>query len=75
MLPTIETTVLPGGRIEISSPDLKPGRKVTIWILPEPDQTDRRSLTEILAAYPGGQLFKTAEEIDAYIRAERDSWV
>lgn len=74
MLPTIETTVLPGGRIEISSPDLKPGRKVTIWIMPEVEQAERRSPTEILADYPGGQLFKTAEEVEAYLREERDSW-
>jgi hypothetical protein len=26
------------------------------------------------ANYHGGALFKTAEEVDAYIRAERDSW-
>jgi predicted ribonuclease YlaK len=26
------------------------------------------------AGYTGGRLFKTAEEVDAYIREERDSW-
>ena len=26
------------------------------------------------AGYSGGRLFKTAEEVDAYIQEERDSW-
>ena len=28
----------------------------------------------VLAGYPGGQLFRTAAEVDAYLRAERDAW-
>jgi hypothetical protein len=34
------------------------------------------TITERLARanYTGGRLFKTAEEVDAYIREERDSW-
>jgi hypothetical protein len=74
MLPTIETTVLPGGRIEISSPELKPGQKTKVWIVLEPAPAEKRTLSEILGDYPGGRLFKTAEEVDAYIREERDSW-
>ena len=74
MLPTIETIVLPGGRIEISSPELIPGQKVTVWIALEPAPAEKRALSEILGDYPGGRLFKTAEEVDAYIREERDSW-
>ena len=74
MLPTIETTVLPGGRIEISSPELIPGQKAKVWIVLEPALAEKRTLSEILGDYPGGRLFKTAEEVDAYIREERDSW-
>jgi len=33
-----------------------------------------KSVREIVAMLPGHQLFKTAEEVDAYIREERDSW-
>jgi hypothetical protein len=74
MLPTIETTVLPGGRIEISSPELIPGQRAKVWIVLEPAPVEKRTLSEILGDYPGGRLFKTAEEVDAYIREERDSW-
>ncbi len=37
---------------------------------------DKLTITERLARanYRGGALFKTAEEVDAYIHAERDSW-
>ncbi len=74
MLPTIETTVLPGGRIEISSPDLKPGQRAKVWIMLDNDLTPKRSVLDILADASGQRLFKTAEEVDAYIREERDSW-
>lgn len=40
------------------------------------EPTEKLTITERLAQanYQGGALFKTAEEVDAYIRAERDSW-
>ncbi len=34
----------------------------------------RRSIREILADCPGGRIFKTAAEVDEYLRQERDSW-
>jgi hypothetical protein len=34
----------------------------------------RRFALEILDELPGGQLFKTPEEADAYLRQERQSW-
>ncbi len=34
----------------------------------------RRSMREILNELPGGRIFKTAAEVDAYLREERDSW-
>lgn len=41
-----------------------------------PGADEKLTITERLARanYKGGALFKTAEEVDAYIRAERDSW-
>lgn len=74
MLKTIETTVLPGGRIEISSPELIAGQKAKVTVVVEDQTTQKRPLSEILREYPGGRLFKTAEEVDAYIREERASW-
>jgi hypothetical protein len=71
----IKTTVLPGGRIEVSAPELVEGQQATVFVvLEEKVQEPKRTLSEILRDYPGGQLFKTAADVDAYIRAERDSW-
>jgi len=42
----------------------------------EQAEPEKMTITERLARanYAGGRLFKTAEEVDAYIREERDSW-
>jgi hypothetical protein len=39
-------------------------------------ESEKLTIDEHLARanYKGGALFKTAEEVDAYIREERDSW-
>ena len=41
-----------------------------------PAAPEKLTITERLARanYRGGALFRTAEEVDAYIRAERGSW-
>lgn len=70
----IQTTVLPGHRIELHVPELPEGRRATVLISMSDEETPKRPLREVLAGYPGGQLFKTAEEVDAYLREERDSW-
>jgi len=70
----IRTTVLPGGRIEILAPDLPVGGEVEVTLEPAPAKTGQRSALEIMAEAPGQRLFKTAEDVDAYIRDERDSW-
>ena len=70
-----EATVTPDGTIEIAVPELQPGQRVSITIEPESaDQVEKRPAIEILREAPGHQLFKTAEEVDAYINEERDSW-
>ncbi|MGL4552652.1 MAG: hypothetical protein ACRC33_15875 [Gemmataceae bacterium] len=63
------TTVLPGGRIEVSAPGLPEGTTVVVRVEPA-----KRRLSDILEGYPGGQLFRTADEVDAFLRAERDGW-
>jgi hypothetical protein len=70
----IRTTVLPGNRIEIQTPELPEGRTATVVVLLDEPAPTKRRLSEVLAGYAGGQLFKTAEEVDAYLRAERDAW-
>ena len=74
VIETIETTVLPGGRIEISSPELIAGQKAKVTVAVESEPVKKRSAVDILAEAQGQRLFKTAEEVDAYIREERASW-
>ncbi len=72
----IETTVLPGHRLEISVPEMPVGAKVeVIVVLPEKPIPPRRSMLEFLATLPPGPLlFKTPEEANRYLQEERDSW-
>lgn len=72
-----EAVVGPGGKIEISAPELQPGQRVSITIEPEQptgSQSTEPTLYDLVKNLPGGLLFKTAEEVDAYMREERDSW-
>ncbi|MEE9295983.1 MAG: hypothetical protein V3W34_13605 [Phycisphaerae bacterium] len=70
----LRTTVQPGGKIEISDPGLPVGHTVEVTIRLMEGMSGRRSVLDILAECPGGVLFKTAEQVDAYIRQERASW-
>ena len=69
----LKATVLPGGKIEIRNGALREGESVEIVIL-RSETTGRRSILDILAEAPGKTMFQTAEEVDSYIRSERDSW-
>ena len=71
----LTTVVQPGGRIEVSSPDLPVGHAVDVTIQPaEARSNNRRSVLQVLADCPGHILFKTADEVDAYLSDERDAW-
>lgn len=71
----IRTVILPGGKIEISNPELIPGQHATVVITVEDTEpVAQRHVIDILKALPGHQLFHTAEEVDAYIREEREGW-
>jgi hypothetical protein len=71
----VKATVQPGGKIEVSAPDLPCGRTVDVLIeWSEPAESERPSALDVFAQAPGRRLFKTAEEVDAYIRTERDTW-
>jgi hypothetical protein len=70
----VKTTVLPGSRIEIHAPELPEGRTADVTITLAEEEISKRSFRQVLGDYPGGQLFKSAEEVDAYVRAERESW-
>ena len=72
----METTILPGHRLEISNREFPEGVKVeVIVVLPEQPPPARRSMLEFLATLPPGPLlFKTPEEANRYLREERDLW-
>ena len=71
----VKTIVLPGGKIEISTPELIPGKHATVVVTIEDNEPAQQShVIDILTALPGHQLFHNAEEVDAYIREEHDSW-
>lgn len=65
----VQTTILPGGRIEISSPQLQQGENVDVIIIlsPQVPATKKRSALDILAEAPGRSLFKSAEDVDNYL--------
>lgn len=70
----MRTQVGPDGRIDVSVPEWPPGQPVEVTVRPLDDTTPRRSALDILCEAPGGLVFKTVEEVDQYIRGERDSW-
>ena len=69
-----QTTVLPGHRIELSAPELPEGSSATVFVVLGEGSGPKRRLSEVLAGYAGGRLFRTAEEVDSFLRAERDAW-
>ena len=69
----IRTKVLPGGKVEFASPELEVGQSVDV-VVTRSSSIERRSLVDILAEAPGHRLFKTAKEVDDYIKEERASW-
>ena len=70
----VNTVVLPGGRIEIQVPKLAAGQQATVVITVEEQEQVKQHVQDILANLPRHQLFQNAEEVDAYIREERDAW-
>jgi hypothetical protein len=71
----VKTVVLPGGKIEISTPELIPGRRVTVVVTIEGNEPiEQPHVIDIFKILPGHQLYQSAEEVDAYIREERNAW-
>lgn len=75
-----ESIVGPDGTISLTVPELQPGQRVSVTI--EPDQAAPTAATpeapihiiDLIKDLPGHRLFKSAEEVDEYLRQERDSW-
>ncbi len=69
----VRTTVLPGGKIEIVDEELPVGESVDV-VVRHASEASRRSAVDILNEAPGQRLFKTAEDVDSYLKGERGSW-
>jgi hypothetical protein len=72
----METTILPGHRLEISAPELPEGVKVeVIVVLPEQPKPQFGSALEFLESLPSGpRAFKTWEEYEQHLKEERNAW-
>jgi len=71
----VRTVVLPGGKIEISTPELILERRATVVVMIEDNETiEQAHVIDILKMLPGHRLYQSAEEVDTYIREERDAW-
>ncbi|MDE2838658.1 MAG: hypothetical protein OXL97_14315 [Chloroflexota bacterium] len=69
----IRATVQPGSRIEIVDRHLQVGEEVDVVVSPAATGK-RRSAVDILKEAPGHLVFKTAEEVAAYLKEEKESW-
>ena len=69
----VRTTVQPGGKIEIADQELTEGETVDVVISSAPAPS-ARSAWQIISEGPGQRLFKSAKEVDDYIKEERASW-
>jgi hypothetical protein len=71
-------TVGPDGVIELRAPQLQPGVRAEVIILVESpaqavgSQTAPRSLSSFIGAGRGS--FASVEDVDNFIRSERDEW-
>jgi hypothetical protein len=72
----LETTVLPGHRLEVCAPELPEGATVeVIVVLPETPRPQKVSMLEFLESLPPGpHAFPTWEEYERHLREEKDAW-
>lgn len=72
----LETTILPGHRLEVCAPELPDGVKVeVIVVMPAAPSKPRMSMLEFLETLPPRPLlFETPQDVDRYVQEERDSW-
>ncbi|WP_373528516.1 hypothetical protein [Nostoc sp.] len=62
-----------GGVVEICSPELPVGATVEVIVLLEsPPKDSEKPLTSFIGSARGS--FNTPEEVDKFIRQERDAW-
>lgn len=72
----ITTQVLPGHRIEITSPELNVGEQVDVVVVTErPSGNRRESILDLIDSLPAGpRSCPTWEEVERQFQQERDAW-
>ena len=71
----LTTLVQPGGRIEVIDEQLPAGAAVDVIVLVSSLAGGARpSIADVLSQAPGRVAFQSAEEVDAYLREEREAW-
>jgi hypothetical protein len=72
----LETTVLPGHRLEFSDPSLPEGAKVAVTVtLPAAQQRRFASALDFLESLPPGpRAFATWEEYERHLQKEKAAW-
>jgi hypothetical protein len=71
----VSTTVLRDNKIQISTPDLKEGESVDVFVFPAlPNLPAGRSALEIIESLQGHRLFESVEDVDTYLKEERGAW-
>ncbi len=72
-----EAIVQSGGLVQIRSDELPEGATVKVILImkiPQPEEARTKNLVNFIGATRGKGSFFGVEDIDAYIREERDSW-
>lgn len=76
----VNAVVGPDGALDLYVSDLPPGQQVTITIETEQEMAPVQPastgihMIDLIKDLPGHRLFKTADDVDAYLREERESW-
>ena len=69
------TKVLPGNKVEIEVPEGSIGETIEVIImLPKQTKAKKRNVLELIESARRLGNFRSIEEIDRDLRAERDSW-
>lgn len=70
----LKATVLPEGKIEIEDTGLQEGESVDVIVMRSEKTSPRRSALDIIREGPGQRLFKSATDVEEYLKSERASW-
>jgi hypothetical protein len=71
----IKTQVGQGGKIELELPQANVGQEIDVFvILREPVQSQSTDVLALIAEIHNHRPPASTEELDRYIKSERDSW-